>query len=76
MIALLIPQYQAKPTARSDVPTQDRECHIKKLHRELEGKVKTCAVKRDRCGDWYVVFSCEITAQAVTYNQISKWVLM
>ncbi|MEZ4630088.1 MAG: hypothetical protein R2880_05160 [Deinococcales bacterium] len=37
-----------------------------KLHRELEGKVKTCAVKRDRCGDWYVVFSCEITAQAVT----------
>ncbi|MEZ4606263.1 MAG: hypothetical protein R2865_05525 [Deinococcales bacterium] len=34
-----------------------------KLHRELEGKVKTCAVKRDRCGDWYVVFSCEITAQ-------------
>ncbi|MEZ4606086.1 MAG: hypothetical protein R2865_04585 [Deinococcales bacterium] len=23
-------------------------------------------MKRDRCGDWYVVFSCEITAQAVT----------
>ncbi|MEZ4607260.1 MAG: transposase [Deinococcales bacterium] len=34
--------------------------------RELEGKVKTCAVKRDRCEDWHVVFSCEITAQAVT----------
>jgi putative transposase len=37
--------------------------HIKvKQHRPLEGKVKTCTIKRE--GDcWYVVFACEIEAQ-------------
>jgi putative transposase len=27
------------------------------LHREIEGKIKTCTIKRDQ---WYVSFSCEI----------------
>ncbi len=37
--------------------------HVKvKQHRPLEGKVKTCTVKRE--GEhWYVVFACEIEAQ-------------
>jgi len=29
------------------------------LHREIEGKIKTCTVKRD-IDQWYVSFSCEI----------------
>jgi putative transposase len=30
-----------------------------KLHRELQGKIKTCTIKRE--GDqWYAVFSCEV----------------
>ncbi len=35
--------------------------HIKLiLHRELEGKVKRCTVKKSITGKWFVVFSCEI----------------
>ncbi|MDO8727816.1 MAG: transposase [Candidatus Methanoperedens sp.] len=29
------------------------------LHREIEGKIKTCTIKRD-IDQWYVTFSCEI----------------
>ncbi len=37
--------------------------HIKiKLHREIQGKIKTCTIKRD--GEhWYACFSCEVEAQ-------------
>jgi putative transposase len=30
------------------------------LHRPLEGKIKTCTVKRTPTGKWYVYFSCEV----------------
>jgi putative transposase len=34
-----------------------------KLHREIQGQIKTCTIKRE--GDeWYVIFSCEVEAQA------------
>jgi putative transposase len=34
--------------------------HIKvKLHRAIEGKIKTLCVKRS-CGKWYVIFSCDL----------------
>jgi len=34
--------------------------HIKvKLHRPIEGRIKTVSVKR-MCGKWYVVFSCDL----------------
>jgi putative transposase len=29
------------------------------LHREIEGKVKTCTIKRDGTGRWYVIFTTE-----------------
>lgn len=32
-----------------------------KLHRPIEGKIKTCTIKREGDG-WYVVFSCEVEA--------------
>ena len=31
------------------------------LHREIEGKIKTCTIKKD-IDQWYVTFSCEIEA--------------
>ncbi len=34
------------------------------LHRPLEGKVKTCCVKRSGTGKWFVAFSCEVPDQA------------
>ncbi len=29
-------------------------------HREMKGKVKTCTVKRNGLGQWFVCFSCEV----------------
>ncbi len=29
------------------------------MHREIEGKIKTCTIKKD-IDQWYVSFSCEI----------------
>ncbi len=28
-------------------------------HRPVEGKIKTCTVRRNSCGEWFVCFSCE-----------------
>jgi putative transposase len=42
-----------------------------KLHRPVEGKIKTCTVKRE--GEhWYVTFSCEVEAEAleVVYEDV------
>jgi putative transposase len=32
------------------------------LSREIEGRVKTVTLRRDRCGDWFVTFSCDDVA--------------
>ena len=38
-----------------------------KLHREIKGTIKTCTIKRE--GDaWYVVFACEVEADALEAN--------
>lgn len=29
------------------------------LSREIQGRVKTVTLRRDRCGDWFVTFSCD-----------------
>jgi len=29
------------------------------LHRPVEGRIKTCTIKRSSTGKWYVMFSCE-----------------
>jgi len=34
-----------------------------KLHRPVEGKVKTLTLQRDRLGNWYACFSCEVEAK-------------
>ena len=31
-----------------------------KMHRPLEGNIKTLTIKRDRLGNWWAAFSCEI----------------
>lgn len=31
-----------------------------KLHRPLEGTIKTCTVRRTRTGKWFVAFSCQV----------------
>lgn len=34
-----------------------------KLHRPIDGKIKTLTIQRDRLGNWYACFSCEVEAQ-------------
>lgn len=29
------------------------------VHRPIEGKIKTCTVRRNSCGEWFVCFSCD-----------------
>ena len=38
-----------------------------KLHREVQGKVKTCTIKREGT-QWYVVFACEVAQELLTEN--------
>lgn len=33
--------------------------------RPIEGEIKTVTIKRDRCGDFYVIFSCEVEVNEV-----------
>lgn len=42
-----------------------------KLHRELQGKMKTCTIKREGT-HWYVIFACEVEAQVlpVSYEDV------
>jgi putative transposase len=38
-----------------------------RLHRPLEGRVKTCTIKRD-VDQWYVVFSCEVEVESRSHG--------
>jgi putative transposase len=33
------------------------------LHRPIEGKIKTCTIRRTATGDWFATFSCEVEAK-------------
>lgn len=52
------PQYKQSPTEHVYLP-KIGNVRIR-LSRPLEGNVKTCTVKRDACGDWFVIFTCEV----------------
>ncbi len=38
------------------------------LHRPIEGKIKTCTIRRDRAGKWSVSLSCEVEARPLPAN--------
>ena len=40
-----------------------------KQHRPIEGKVKTCTLRRDASGDWYVALSCEVESKPLPQNE-------
>jgi putative transposase len=39
-----------------------------RLHREMQGRVKTCTIKRE-ADQWYVCFSCEVEEEALPESQ-------
>lgn len=40
-----------------------------KMHRPIEGEIKTCTLKRNASGDWDVSFSCEMNVAPLPPNQ-------
>ena len=40
-----------------------------KLHRPIEGRVKTCTLRRDASGDWYACLSCEVESTPLPTNE-------
>ena len=38
-------------------------------HRSVEGKIKTCTMRRDASGNWYVALSCEVEAKPLPENE-------
>jgi len=42
-----------------------------KLHRNIEGKVKTCTIKKTATGSWLISFSCEIESNPLPENNKS-----
>lgn len=41
------------------------------LHRPIEGKIKTCTLRRDASGNWYVCLSCEVESKPLPANEKS-----
>ncbi len=59
-------RYNSFTYPQSGFGLKDRKLNLSKignikiiLHREIEGKIKTCTIKKDT-DQWYVIFSCEI----------------
>jgi putative transposase len=40
-----------------------------KMHRPLEGVIKTCTICRNASGNWYVSFSCEVNVEPLAPQQ-------
>ena len=40
-----------------------------KMHRPIEGNIKTCTLKMDSSGNWDVIFSCEVDSELQTSKQ-------
>jgi putative transposase len=40
-----------------------------KMHRPIEGEIKTCTIRKNASGDWIVSFSCEINIEAKPAKQ-------
>lgn len=39
-----------------------------KMHRPIEGRIKTCTLRKNAAGDWNVSLSCEIEVQPLPHN--------
>jgi putative transposase len=42
-----------------------------KLHREIQGKIKTCTIKKTTSGSWLITFSCEIESNPLPILETS-----
>jgi len=59
--SLTYPQYGNGVKLSGDRLTLSKIGSVRvKLHRPVEGTIKTVTVRRDRVGNWYACFSCEV----------------
>jgi putative transposase len=64
--SMTYPQYGSGVSLNDEVLYLSKVGHIKvKLHRPLQGTIKTVTIRRDRLGKWYACFSCEVEAKAL-----------
>jgi putative transposase len=42
-----------------------------KMHRLLEGEIKTCTLRKNTTGEWDISFSCEVEANLLSSNEKS-----
>jgi putative transposase len=62
--SMTYPQYGSGVSLNDEVLYVSKVGHIKvKLHRPLQGTIKTVTIRRDRLGKWYACFSCEVEAK-------------
>ncbi len=61
---------------QSGFKVKDKLIHLSKigdvkivLHRPIEGKVKTCTVRRAASGKWYIAFVCEVEIAPLPQNK-------
>ena len=40
-----------------------------KMHRPIEGEIKTCTLRKNASGDWNVSFSCEVNVEPLPAKQ-------
>ena len=41
------------------------------LHRPIAGRIKTLTLRRDRVGNWYACFSCEVEIEPLPFNDLA-----
>jgi putative transposase len=41
------------------------------LHRPIEGRIKTLTIRRDKVGNWYACFSCEVECKPLPFNDLA-----
>lgn len=58
-------RYDSLTYPQTGFAIERKRLHLSKIgnvrlrqHRHVEGKVKTCTIRRDRCGDWYATLVC------------------
>ena len=72
------PRYNSFAFPQSGFSVVGGELHLSKIgsfplkmHRPMEGKIKTCSLCRDGSGNWYVCFSCEVEPEPLPVNEKS-----
>ena len=63
--------FRAPEIIRINLDGQLRKGVYAKLHRPIEGRVKTLTVQRDAVGNWYACLACEVEPEPMPFNELA-----